>query len=118
MEKFSVYHNNKHKCRNRAEYLMVGYIKKLLAEPTDKTIEQIYQWCIDTANNIEKSKGKVTFSRLHKTGSIAGQPNWVIRGFGMYGTGRNTHTLSVSEELFKDADDNYSVVKCTLNNNL
>ena len=116
MEKFRVYHNNKHKCRNRTEYLMITYIRKFLAEPVDMTIEQVYEWCTKTATDIEKSKGKVYFSDIHINSTIAGYPNLVTRGFGMYGRGRGTYTISVTEELTKDANNDYVVVSLPIKN--
>ena len=118
MEQFNIYHNNKYKCRNRAEYRMIGYIQKLLSSSVGMTIEQIRDWCIKTCiTDMEKSKGRITFSEIHVSGSVIGDDNWVKRGFAMYGPGRGTYTVSITESLFKDASDNYSVVKHEINNN-
>lgn len=116
LEKYRVYHHSKYKCRNRAEYLMIDYIKKFLAEPTHLTIEEIREWCVKTGiTDMEKSKGRVTFSEIQVSSTVAGHDNWVTRQFAMYGAGRGTYTIGISETLMKDADNGYEVVDTPLN---
>ena len=117
MEQYSVWHDGR-KPRNRCESVMIGYIQALLANPVDITIEQIREWCLKTASNIEKSKGTVSFSEIRVSTTVVGNKNWVGRQFEMFGTGRKLPTISIHEKLLKDADNGYSVVICNLNDNL
>lgn len=112
MEKFNISQNNNVPFRNRTEKYMVDYIKKLLDEKMDMTIEQLRNHIIYTkATYIEAnpSHGGIIIRDIHTTTTIMGKEHICLRAFGLYGKNRKTYTLSISETLFKNKNAGYSI---------
>lgn len=113
---FSIYHNTNVPPRNSAEREMVRYILADYKDfPFRGTIEQFREQVISKYKWIShkhgRFPGKLEISELRTMASIAGHPNWVTRGFAIYGRGRKTYTVTINEEIFKDANNGYRFVK-------
>lgn len=118
MEKFDLYHNSNVNPRNRAESYIIRFIKKFLVDKVDMTIEQLREHVLSVSETYQRTHpnhGFVTIGNIHENGHIAGKPNICTRSFAIYGRGRKTYTLSISESLFKDSENNYMIADCVFN---
>ncbi len=102
MEQYRVFHNKNTKPRNRAEAFMIDFIKSFTACELDMTLQELREFFISEANILPKSYGKVIFKEITIISKIMGKEHIQKRGFAMYGSGRGTYTLSISETVEKD----------------
>lgn len=112
-EKFTVYHMTGCKIRNRTEAFMIDEIKNTCSKPINCTIEVLRNAIITVMNDIISLYprfGKCTISELQCNATMAGNDNWQERHFCLYAPGRKIRTLSVSETVMKDADNNWEVI--------
>lgn len=116
-EKFYVHHHKYAKIRNRTEAFMIDEICNSLKEPLNVTIETLHTTLQSVLNDHIKNNpkhGGCTLSEIHPCGSIIGHTNWKNRGFELYAPGRNTATVSITDNIFKDADNCWKPVSSDL----
>jgi hypothetical protein len=112
-EQYRVRLSDEGKLRNRAEKHIVAYAQRLLAEPTNLTIDQVWEDLADELNrhmHKNPSHGWCRVTGPSTCGRIKGKPHIISRNVAIYGRGRQTYTLLISESVMKDSLNNYAPV--------
>jgi len=111
-EIFHTYYNKNVPFRNRTEKYITEYTQELCKKPLAFTIEELKTHLENELLNYTNKNpkhGKVSLSKINISGCIMGHNNIQTRQFSIYGPRRGTYTLVISEELFKDANNNYAI---------